>query len=677
MKVDLNECNLKLDVPWTDETFANFRPPSWPPPPDWPVVIGEGGVVVSRWADGVWNLAPWGKTGVLNFGDGDRGRAVAIDKANADLLRLVIGDAIWGPRGCVKPGTIFNRFNAVRPIFVLCSQNGILASRLMRFPNVRDKLRERIAPSTWDKVIVAMHRAYDARELLGFAVFDAPGLKWLAHVASDYEPVQTPYIPPRIWKYLLSRLRECIDDFLAHRKGIEDCFQFCLDAYAANYGSLQAALKTGRPSRKAPFTKNSDFLPSCLYLGPFAETASHFGIRDVLAKWYSGSESPRVTVLSTYLSLVSYASLAYIANFTLQRKEEVGALRSSCLVWEDDENFGRVPLICGETTKTQEDSDARWVASPSVEVAVDALTAIARLRMTCTEANPALRVTAEDMEDPFLLSSPTEPWTKGAPGGEHRTRTECDDLKGVLKRYPLLLDAEQLRITEDDLKVAQRVTRGLPEDEFAVGRVWPLAWHQFRRTTAVNMFASGKLSDSSMQQQLKHTNRLMPLYYGRGHTRLHLNEEVERTVLLHMYQGLALRLKDSVTDTFASPNTSGGAKVIPINLITTSDIKTLAKLAKTGKVSFREHRLGACMKPGPCEYGGVESVARCAGGDVGEGGKPCADVLYDREKEPEVRKQLQTLSKELRDVPKQQPRHKALSAEVCALKNYLDVVTTR
>src|SRR5690606_6229050 len=111
----------------------------------------------------------------------------------------------------------------------------------------------------------------------------------------------------------------------------------------------------------------------------------------------------------------------------------------------------------------------------------------------------------------------------------------------------------------------------------------------------------------------------------------HLNEEVERTVLQEMYQGLALRLKDSVTDRFVSPTTSACAKVIPINLITTSDVKTLAKLAKTGKVSFREHRLGACMKPGPCEYGGVESVARCAGGDVGEGGRPCADVLYDRE----------------------------------------------
>jgi hypothetical protein len=98
-------------------------------------------------------------------------------------------------------------------------------------------------------------------------------------------------------------------------------------------------------------------------------------------------------MLSTYLNGVVSASLLYVANFTLQRKEEVASLRASCLIWEDDSKLGRIPIICGETTKTDHDSDARWVASPSIEAAIKALTAIANLRMVCDRQNPLIAAT--------------------------------------------------------------------------------------------------------------------------------------------------------------------------------------------------------------------------------------------------------------------------------------------
>ncbi|WP_147487716.1 hypothetical protein [Burkholderia pseudomallei] len=623
----------------------------------------------------MWNLTPWAGTPTkLNFGDGKSGRSAPIDAENADLLRLAMGWLIWGPRAYSAPGTIKNRFTQVRAVVALCSQNKINAASLMRFPNVVERLPEVIASSKWEETIAVFHRLYDAREALGFTIIDATALRRLTEVAKDHWGVQTPYIPPRIWVYQVGRLRECLEDFLTHREKIEACFHFCLDAYSANYGSLKAALTKGKDGTKGPFTVGSENRPGCKYLGPFAETGNAYGIDDLLRRWVVGWQETRVSMFSSYLSLVSFAGLAYIANFTLQRKEEAASLRTSCLQWEQDEKLGRVPIICGETTKTDPDADARWVASPSVEMAVEVLTSISRLRMMCDAENPEIQPATSDLEDPYLFSTATEPW--GFSLGWARPygiRVQLDDLKGVMQRYPLLFDEEQLRITSEDLKIARRLTPNLPEEEFAVGKVWPLAWHQYRRTGAVNMFASGVISDSSMQQLMKHSSRLMPLYYGQGHTRLHLNEEVEQAVVKAMYESMAHKLKNVVSDRFVSPHSAERKDAIVVNLLSAKDVKDLVAWAKAGKVSFREHRLGGCMKAGPCEYGGVESVARCGGG---EGGKPCSDVVYDREKEPHVRAQLHQVTAEMKQLSKEHPRYAALAAEREAMENFLNVIST-
>ena len=80
------------------------------------------------------------------------------------------------------------------------------------------------------------------------------------------------------------------------------------------------------------------------------------------------------------------------------------------------------------------------------------------------------------------------------------------------------------------------------------------------------------------------------------------------------------------------------------------------------------------MKAGVCEYGGIESVARCAGGDGGDGGdggKPCPDVLYDRTREPQVRADLRRITTEIEVIPEGQPCHTALLEERCAMESFL------
>jgi hypothetical protein len=680
MNVDLREMTIGIESNFVTPTSANYRVPSWPPPRDWPVVIDKHGAVVSRWGDPRWTLTPWtGHTMILNFGDGDartRKEAYPLDAENANLMRMVATWLIWGPQAARAPRTVYAQFYSLRNVVALCSRNGINAARLMRFPKVFEQVPEIMTSGTYAATITLLHRLYDARDVLGFTIVDSDGLKRLVAAAPYHDRVQTPYIPPRIWLYQVTRLRECLADFLAHQKQAEACFQFCLGAYIDRFGSLEAALVSNKKGdKRGPF--NPDFSDQNGYPGTFREVAVRFGIAEMLAKWVAGYQSrPDMSALSAYFSVVTFAGLAYVCNFTLQRREEVSSLRSSCLLWDEDEKLGRVPIICGETTKTAPDSDARWVASPSVEIAIQALSSIARLRMICDRANPIIQPTGADRDNPFLSSTPTEPWGRGLrkarPYNVRKlTRHFNETVSGVCE---MLFDPDQLRVTIEDLEVARRLTPNLPQDQFAVGKVWPLAWHQYRRTGAVNMFASGDISDSTMQQQMKHSSRLMPLYYGRNHSRLHFNKEVQAAVVLAMYEAQARIVEVVATgDRFVSPHSPERKEALSMNVLSAKDTTALIAMAKRGTISFRENRLGGCMKAGACEYGGIESVARCAGGD---GLKPCTDVLYDRAKESQVRAELRRVTEEIKLLSPGQPRYNALVEERIAMENYLNAVST-
>lgn len=673
MTISVTELGLGLQNDWVTPTSVVFRPMTWPPHPEWPVSIDRNGAVISRWSDPLWDLTPLAGTPFkLNFGDGPDGLAGRLDSANADILRLMVTWRIWGPRPTRTAAALQKIFTMFRAVISLCSRKGILATDLMRFPRVFEQLPETIAPSRYDSTILELYRIYDSRDQLGFIILDQDGLKRLAGSKPDHDSVQTPYIPPRIWLYQVNRLRECLEDFIRNQAQIEACFRFCLEAYVKNYGTLEAALAEDRNKKKGPFTKNSVTYPDCNYYGSFEDTAARYNLTPSLAKWLSGRSEGlnSLQAFSAYLDLVIIAALAYIANFTLQRRDEVGSLRVSCLIWEEDEKLGRVPIICGETTKTDPDSDARWVASPSVELAVTALSSIALLRMQCDRANSNVEPTELDIGDPYLYSAPSEPWG-GGKTRKYYIRRRVRSLGSIVAAYPCLFDPVQMTITPDDLKVAKQLTPNLPEDRFAVGQIWPLAWHQYRRTSAVNMFASGLISDSTMQHQLKHSSRLMPLYYGRGYTRLHLNENVSSTVVAAMYEAMATQLRTAMSDRFVSPYSDEHKQILLVNIISEKDAKKLTSWAKEGKVSYREHRLGGCMKAGACDYGGVESVARCAGSD---NGKPCSDVLYDRTKEPQIRSELACVAKEMARLPVDSPRHRALLLEHRAMEVYLNAI---
>lgn len=676
--VKLDEIGLQIDSPLVVPTAKNFRPPIWPPPWDWPVVIDAEGKVICLWSDPVWNLAVWAGRGCsLNFGDGKRTRS-RIDPANADLLRLLVTWRVWGKNGVRTTGNLMNFFMPVRAIVALCSREGILASELMRFPMVAAKVPQVLAKSKFDVAIGLLHSLLDAQEVLGFVLFDRQGLKRLLKARPDYDKGRTPYIPPRIWGYQLKRLRVCLDDFLAHREQIEGCFKFCTEAYARNYGSLTKAHHPNKSRARYPFqnppNENAGGKTGCIFHGPFALTVARFGIDSLLDRWCDENNGKRtlgITRLASYLIMISYVGMAYLLNFSLMRAEEAWKLHADCLLVEKDEKLGDIYMLRGETTKTDPDADARWPTSPSVKVAIEAMTSVARLRMLCAIHDPVARPSPSDIANPYLYGRAYEPWVPHKPQ-PYLIRPSYKSYLEVLVYAQHLFDPKELTITEQDLQLARLIEPGLNQDVFKVGAVWPLAWHQLRRTGAVNMLSSGLVSDASLQYQMKHLSRVMTLYYGHNYSRLSLDPETRGLFLRTMYETQGKVLAQLTSSQFKSPH-GEARKTQIVSFISVSDANTLENAGRKGEVSARQIRLGFCMKRGNCTYGGIESVVHCGGGDTG---KPCSEVLYDKEKFEKNKRYSLDVESRLASSSPDSARHKWLLAEKKSLENYFAVIAS-
>lgn len=666
--MNLDLLRLQIDSPDVHPQAGNFRPPSWPPPPDWAPILDAQGKPVCRYSDPFWPLDVWaGKKVQLSFGDGE-GRGARLDRANADLLRQCVAWFMYGNRGCRTAGTLVGKLQAIKPVFAVCSREGILASDLMRFEAVIDKVAAELAPSTFGKTILNLHDLLDAREHIGFCLLDRDGLTRLSKLLPIHEEEQTPYIPPRIWAYQLHRLRACLEEYAKHQKHIEDCFRFCRDAYAHNAGSLKAAL-TLRNGKFAPPFQQKKSTRSVTFYGQFKLTADRFNITELLERWtgpfsLKGGEQ-QIGKLSQYLDLVSKAGLAYLLNFSLMRIDEGYSLRSDCLLIEHDEKFGDIPILVGATTKTDPDPAAHWPVSKSVILAIQVMKHIAALRMLCARERGDIGITKKDEDNPYLMSYQHEPWSRS----KHRsygTRPTPGCYRVVLSCYPLLMDSTQITITAEDLRIARMITPTLNLDAFKVGKVWPFAWHQLRRTGAVNMQSSGLVDDSSLQLQLKHLSRAMTLYYGRNYSRLVLSEETRTMYLKTMYEEQARALSTISGPQFVSP-LGEARKASIVSLIKEKDATALLKTIKKGEVSARSIRAGFCFNARPCPYGGVESITHCLGGDDGRG---CPDLLLDVNKVSDINRYEKAVDAQLFVVHPDSPRCRALQAEKRSIEKY-------
>lgn len=669
---------MKIHHPSVNPDARNFFLRCWPPQDDFPIIVDAEDNVVSRYGDSYWDFTVYSRRSERVTFEGGRRNTRRIDQPNAQVFRQVVAWWMYGPRPMQRAGTVVSFGSLVRGVFAKCTEMGVVASRLWRHPKVISSLAQSFAPANAENLLLALHELYEWRDDLGFMILDKPGLRQFAAECKKRSRKQTPYVPPRIWSYQASRLREFLLDFEAHRQGIEDCFRYCVEAYRDNFGSIAKARDRSRSVGRAPFRRTADGYDDTRYHGTFWETASHFGIGELLRRWNGPAglrpaASITINSLSNYLTLAGHVGTAYLINFSGMRIEEALRLRASCLRIERDPQLGAIHLLRGPTKKTIDDDGALWVTSPSSELAVRVLRCVAELRLGVGKDDPSSGVRAEDILDPPLRVRTYEPWATSA--HEKRAldiRLAVPSYFQLIDSFPLLFDVEQIRITKQDLDLARLVTPSLDSTVFYEGAAWHFTWHQLRRCAAVNMTGSGLVSDSSLQYQLKHLTRAMSLYYARGFSHLSLNKDFKAEYIRTIYEMLNLQFSALWSSRYVSPY-GDAHKEAKLRLLSQGDSKALLARAKKGLVPYRETVLGGCLKSGPCSYGGIDNLVECGGGRTGQA---CHEAMFDKTK----RLRMLTLKREIQvrlsRVESDAPEHESLAAQLRSVELALTLVSS-
>lgn len=641
----------------------NFKPNCWPPKKDFPVTLDLKGNPLSVYGDVRWNLTVWNEhTSSIYFGDGP-GRGRRISPENAAILRQIAAWWLWGPNAVRTAKSLVRKVELIKTIFCVCTYHGVLATELYKFPKVMDDVVIKYATRK-DVLISCLVQLFEAREHLGFIIVDKKGMNILNENLCNVEATQTAYIPPRIWSYQVLRLRKCLEDFVEHKEKIIECYDFCLKLYANNAGgSLSNAFPI--PTSSSPFDAKralQNKSPDKIFYKSFSVIAERYGIKFLIENWVD--EKVSVRNFSSYLSLMNIVGLAYVLNFSLMRVQEGSRLRTNCYETEKDALGGDIHTLRGVTTKTIQDSNARWIVPQTVKTAIEVMEIVARLRLKAAKENPHITLSQEELDRPMLQSFLHEPWSDSSPRSQPNNKfKKMFSYNEAIVMWPKLFDITELEMTKADLEIANRLTFGLDTKRFAVGKVWPLAWHQLRRTGAVNMLASGFVTEPSLQYQLKHASRAMSQYYGKNYYKLKepLNEQARNTYLREMYQSIVREFKTLQSDQYISPYGKKHKDRI-LCKISEKDHKQLIRAAKSGEVAYRQTLLGGCAKSGPpCPFGGITNISSCMGYD---NKLPCDSIILDKNKLTEIKRLNKIISIQIENTEKDSLLHESLNAQL-------------
>jgi hypothetical protein len=223
-----------------------------------------------------------------------------------------------------------------------------------------------------------------------------------------------------------------------------------------------------------------------------------------------------------------------------------------------------------------------------------------------------------------------------------------------------------MRITQDDFNFAKALTPDIAtRDDFKVGEVWKWQSHQCRRTMILYMLSSGMVSIESVQYLAKHMHSYMTQYYGRNYTQIIVNQSVANEFITESYLAKA-RVVQKI-------HNEQNLVVLPhkskklINPISGKTEKEIIATFKSQDSGVRPTLLGYCDKDGYCEYGGIESVTKCAGAD---GGGICADAIFAIENKQSLANLKAKYEQEYHALESTSMRKRALGFEIKAIEIY-------
>ncbi|PNS09763.1 hypothetical protein [Solilutibacter silvestris] len=648
-----------------------------PPNDDFPVIVDLQGKPVCRYRDHKWLIG----AAPLNFGTdlsdlGPKGRYLT--DANGELLKRCVAWFMFGERRGISVLTLTSYHTNLKRIFAFCSScaRPIVASDLSRYFDSMDVALAQAIPSGSSRsTIYLLHELWQARDHLGFTLLNPEQIARLMELIPAHVTEQTEFIPPRIWAYQAGRMQACLRDFLEHKAQFESALYELIDAYRSNFGSLITARDTPYANRNPCRSAQAGRIRGCTYIGSFVDVAERHGIRGVIGRWLfrpgttwddldSSQASPQM--LTQYFNALGLVGTAYLQCFSGMRFGEAMSLRCNCLSVEHDSLLGDIHILSGETTKTTQDDDARWLAAPTVEFAVESLSIIARWRTAIAVEYGDVPLTLEDKTNPYLVCRPYENWANGNGYAKKLVpsalRPSSYEISRWRNRVPGLFEDHSLCITADDEAYVRRFNTNANLEHYGEGQLWHLTSHQYRRTSAVMMGAS-QVSLEAQQYQFKQLTLNQSGYYRNGFQSLRLNRAFTQELVSTKYELVSLELGLLNGPEYVSPlGPSRKNEILRFFEISSGD--EIQKAAKKGQLAVKQTLFGICTRLDSCPYGGHDNIAYCP---------DCKDALLSKRKRGSVEQLGKTIAVRLVDVPLETPLRAQLERSAKAVERFMNV----
>lgn len=654
----------------SDASYEGVDELRFPLPSDYPIVsiLLEDGTykIVSRNGDDVWEFTELeGVFRRIYIRNSKWNKRSHLSDQNILVFRDVLGYLWLSDRREITSSNLVHISKNLRSFLAGCTKQGVVATELFKKPNVASKIFESLTPKQARTMILLLAEIYANREILGFFILNPLELYDIEKLIQITDVEQTPYVPIRIWDYQALRLTEFLNDFMSTFDKFESLFNNLVEIYLnCGYGK---ARKSERPRNVSPFNKSN----KGEYVGRFSDIANDFEVDEILKKWMvspnrsfdtiCAQSGPRI--FSTYLTAVTYVGLIYLANFSGMRSGELISLVKNSVITEEDKDFGTIYFLQGGTTKTVVDKGALWVTTPFSQKVVDALAKISLMRITCAKRFGRGKVNSDEHLNPHLFMRAYEPWGLARGDALNMSVSISKYLRyGHWQSYcPNLFDREILTITKDDFLEAKKYTPSLNTDKFAIGKPWPLAMHQLRRTLIVNAVEGG-VSLFSTQYQAKHQSLVMTRVYSAHHVGRRISKEMRTEFMDAVYGSLVGRMHELREDRFVSIY-GADHKTRMIEFVDVTSAKKLLEGTVGGSYSIRETFYGLCFKKGFCPSGGISFVADCPS---------CSEGLGDKNKLPTLKAVRVQLATQLSDIKERTKLAESLNRQLDIISSAID-----
>ena len=639
---------FKADIKFVSKKSPCFKSEDYPPKDDFVMSINESGEVISQYGDDRWDFRPFGCSRMFYF--------EKYDDVNKQLFKRIMYYIIYSHLFPSKYASLYAWYSTLQVFFQYCSINEIETSDLNHYPKAIEEIATKVAknaPSTFEIKLYHLHHFFKNHKQIGFLLLNETNLALFKSLEPSHKTAQTPYIPVRIWTKFIQHLDSVFDDFERNQDNLKKLYHYLASSYISNRDQ-----GIGRPS---PFDANRA-MNKIKYDGTFEHYLKKNKLLELFEQRLGRTKDSNKYGINHFSALLNSTVLScymYVLYYSMMRKNEALSLNTDCLIIETDERLGNFFLLRGETTKTDPDSDDRWIVCNRVKRAITIANTLLDWKLKYIKNHKEIN----------RIFQTIDVWRRV----EQTLQTRCfDSCQRLINRdNNVFFNTEQYRITQEDYEEALALTPSLTrEGWFKVGNIWQFGFHQFRRTLAVH-FALNKVSPSSTQLQMKHGTREQQFHYQNNAGRLRLNNLAEQEIVNEYYVEMARNISSVVHGEDSLTHTKSPVAQEVVRFVEEGEMKKLLKAQQNGAVGYRKNLLGGCMKQGTCKYGGFDSITHCAGGNRKS---ICSDLVIDSSREKEFNEDKVYYENQMKLIPKDSPRYKSLKAETKGYEKVLDII---